>query len=134
MTLGDHESSYSGQNGSTTGARPKRQAVFAPPVDILEGKQNVRLVMEMPGVEQDGIDVTLEHGVLTVEGKITPISFDDSTLRYSEYEQGNYRRSFNLSDELNLEEIDASIKDGVLTITIPKSEKMQPKKIIVKTS
>lgn len=111
------------------GTTPAR--VFLPTTDIYETEQALSVVMEMPGVEKGNADIKLEEGVLTVEGRIDFGKYQDLQPVYSEYNIGNFRRSFTLPETVDQEKIAAEMKDGVLTLTLPKAEKAQPRKIMI---
>ena len=111
------------------GTTPAR--VFLPSTDIYETDQGLTVVMEMPGVDKGNVDVGLENGVLTVEGRIDFGKYQDLQPVYSEYNIGNYRRSFSLPETVDQEKIAAEMKDGVLKLTLPKAEKAKPRKIAI---
>ncbi|MDR1612999.1 MAG: Hsp20/alpha crystallin family protein [Planctomycetota bacterium] len=94
---------------------------FVPPVDIVDnGKQTV-LIADMPGVDQDSIEVMIEKNVLTIKGKPQPIEFQGLQLVYSEYAEGDFERSFTVTEDVDRDNITANIKEGVLTVVIPKA-------------
>ena len=111
------------------GTTPAR--VFLPTTDIYETDQGLTVVMEMPGVDKANVDIGLENGVLTVEGRIDFSKYGDLQPVYTEYNIGNYRRSFSLPETVDQEKISAEMKDGVLTLTLPKAEKAKPRKIAI---
>ena len=108
--------------------------IFIPPVDIVESKDAILLTADMPGVDEKNVHVTLEKGVLTVLGEIEPVSVKDRKLAYEEYEIGDFERSFTLSDEIDPDRIEATLKNGVLRLVLPKTEAARAKKIPVKTA
>ncbi len=111
------------------GTTPTR--AFLPTTDIYETDQGLTVVMEMPGVDKGNVDISLENGVLTVEGRIDFSKYQHLQPVYSEYNIGNYRRSFSLPETVDQEKIAAEMKDGVLTLTLPKAEKAKPRKIAI---
>jgi len=111
------------------GTTPAR--IFLPATDIYETDQALMVVMEMPGVEKANVGINLEDGVLTVEGRIDFSKYQDLQPIYTEYNIGNYRRSFSLPETVDQEKIRAEMSDGVLTLTLPKAEKAKPRKIEV---
>lgn len=100
-------------------AEPER--AYVPAVDIVDAEKETVLVIDMPGVEDKNVDLTVEKNILTIHAKPAPEAFEGKTLVYSEYGVGDYRRSFSLSDEVDRDGITASIKDGVLEVRLPKS-------------
>jgi HSP20 family molecular chaperone IbpA len=88
--------------------------VFLPTTDIFETDQALTVVMEMPGVNKDKVEINLEDGVLTIEGKIDFSKYQDLQPVYTEYNIGNYRRSFTLPETIDQEKIKAEMSDGVL--------------------
>jgi len=110
-----------------TSARP----VFSPRCDIFENNDGLVLLADMPGVDEKSISIDLEAGVLTIAGKVSEDFHGDRELSYREYRAGDFERSFNLSEELNTDKIEAAIKNGVLRVFLPKLEKAKPKKITV---
>ena len=105
--------------------------VFLPTTDIFETDQALAVVMEMPGVKKDKVEINLEDGVLTVEGRIDFTKYQDLLPVYTEYNIGNYRRSFTLPESIDQEKIKAEMSDGVLTLSLPKAEKAKPRKIAI---
>jgi HSP20 family protein len=105
---------------------------FSPMVDIWETDEGLTVVADMPGVAAEGLNVDLKDNVLTIFGKV---SYDGKGKRYliQEYEEGDYYRQFSLSELIDQEKITASIKDGVLTVKLPKQAPAQPRKITVVT-
>ena len=114
--------------------RTKSMKVFIPRVDIHETKDAIVLLADMPGVDEKNVHVTLEKSVLTVLGEIEPVSVKDRKLAYEEYEIGDFERSFTLSDEIDPDRIEATLKNGVLRLVLPKTEAARAKKIPVKTA
>lgn len=104
---------------------------FVPSTDAYETEDGLTLVMEMPGVARDGLDVSLEDGVLTVEGRLDFSSYREMTPVYTEYNVGHYARSFSLSDKVDQDNIGAKLEDGVLTLTLPKAQAARPRRIAV---
>ena len=108
------------------GVEPTREGrVFLPPTDIRETNDSIVLTADMPGVRPDGVNVTLENDVLTVNGAVADEYMADAGTAYAEYDVGNYQRSFSLSDEIDRDRIDARMNNGVLTLTLPKTRPSQ---------
>ncbi len=105
---------------------------FLPTTDIYETEQALTVVMEMPGVDKSSLDIHVENGVLTVAGHIDFTKYEKFQPIYTEYNIGHYRRSFTLSpSRVDAEKIRAEVKDGVLTLTLPKAEQAKPRRITV---
>ncbi len=111
------------------GTTPAR--VFLPTTDIYETDQALTVVMEMPGVEKANVDINIEDDVLTIEGRIDFSKYQDLQPVYTEYNIGDFRRSFSLADSIDRDKISAEMSDGVLTLTLPKAEKAKPRKIAI---
>jgi len=105
--------------------------MFLPTTDIYETDQALTVVMEMPGVDKEKVEINVEDGVLTVEGRIDFSKYEALQPVYTEYNIGNFRRSFELSNSIDQDKIRADMKDGVLTLTLPKAEQAKPRKIAV---
>lgn len=106
--------------------------VKIPAVDIREDQENYKISAEIPGFEEKDISVFVEKHVLTIEGKKEEEKVDDRKYLVKERAVRNFSRSFTLPDDLDEEKVSASFKNGVLDITLPKTEKAQPKRIEVK--
>ena len=109
----------------------RQQNLYTPTTDILESKEQLVLLADMPGVKQDGVDITLEQNILTISGHVEQPEFPGYKLSYSEYGIGSYKRVFALSNEIDREGIQASMKQGVLKLVLPKSKRTLPRKIAV---
>jgi HSP20 family protein len=105
--------------------------VFVPTTDIFETEHALTLVAEMPGVDKDKVDVSVEDGVLTIQGQLDFSKYEGLRPVYTEYNIGHYRRIFTLSNRIDQNNISAEIKDGVLTLVLPKAEEAKPRRINV---
>ena len=112
--------------------RTRERPVFIPRADIYEREDALVLVADMPGVDDKTIDINVERRVLTITGQVGIEEVKDHRLNYAEYETGDYERSFRLAAEVDVERIEATVKDGVLRLVLPKAEAARPKKITVK--
>jgi HSP20 family protein len=106
--------------------------MFVPAADIFEGANDLTLILEMPGVEKNNVDVRVEDGVLNVEGRLDLTKYRGLQPLYTEYNIGHYSRSFRLSSKIDQNKIAAEMKDGVLTLKLPKVEEAKPRSIQVK--
>ena len=107
---------------------------YTPKVDIWETEDGYTLQVEMPGVDQKGVDVKLEDNVLRIIGRTQAESFDGYKKIWSEYEFGNYERQFQITEKIDEAKIQASFKDGSLSLLLPKREAAKPKRIEVKVA
>jgi len=105
--------------------------VFVPVTDIFETDDALTVMLEMPGVAKDRVDVRVENDVLTIEGQIDFGVYENLRPLYTEYNVGNYARTFQLSSRLEQDRISAALKDGVMTLVLPKVERAKPRKIHV---
>ena len=105
--------------------------IFLPVTDIFETDQALTLTLEMPGVAKDGIDVTVENDILTVTGRVDFAKYEGLQPLYTEYNVGNYTRSFQLSGKIAQDRISAELRNGVITLVLPKAESAKPRKINV---
>jgi len=115
-----------GKEESTIPAR-----TFVPTADIYEDQDSLKVILEMPGVEKGNVNVRVEEGVLFVEGRLDLTKYQGLQPLYTEYNIGNYSRSFRLSNAIDQNKIGAELTDGVLSLTLPKAEKAKPRTIQV---
>jgi len=104
---------------------------FLPTADIYEDRDSLKVILEMPGVEKDNVNVRVEEGVLFVEGRLDLSKYRGLQPLYTEYNIGNYARTFRLSNAIDQDKIGAELKDGVLSLTLPKAERAKPRTIQV---
>ena len=105
---------------------------FVPSTDIHEGEEALTLVMEMPGVEREDVNVQLENDVLRVEGRIDFSKYEGLEPVYAEYNVGHFTRVFTLSNKIDQDGISAELADGVLTLTLKKSKAALPRRIEIR--
>ena len=113
----------------TEGTTPGR--VFVPVTDIFETPEALTVVLEMPGVERGSIEANVENDVVTIAGRIDFSKYEGMQPLYTEYNVGHYARSFEISNKIDQSKITAQMKDGVVTIVLPKAEQAKPRKIQV---
>ena len=101
--------------------RMETRRVFVPRVDVREKENETILLADMPGVSENTLDVMLEKNVLFIRGRVNREEFPGRGLAYQEYEVGDFERSFTISDEVDKENIQAKVKDGVLILHLPKA-------------
>ena len=102
-----------------------------PPVDVFEDESGITLMADMPGVRKDGLEIRVEGDTLLIEGAVQPATPENLEAIYAELRTAHLRRTFTLSRELDTARIDAGLKDGVLTLRIPKQAHAQPRRISV---
>ncbi len=103
---------------------------LVPPVDIFETNDALNVVVDLPGVDKDSVDVRVEENILTIKGKANYEPPANPLL--GEFNLQGYYRQFQLSDEVDQRGISAESRNGVLTILLPKAEKSKPRQIKVK--
>ena len=104
---------------------------YIPYTDIYETGNALTVVMEIPGVSKDAIDIRLEKNELTVKAEINMQNYSDFQPVYTEYNIGHFSRSFILNSKVDREKIEAHVADGVLTLTLPKAEEAKPRRISI---
>src|ERR1700746_1694425 len=105
--------------------------IFLPTADIYETKDALCVILEMPGVAKENVDIRVEEGVLKVDGRLDFSKYQGLQPLYTEYNVGNYSRSFRLSSKIDPNKIAAELKDGVLSLVLPKVEEAKPRTIQV---
>lgn len=110
---------------------PANERAVAPAVDVFEDETGITLLADMPGVPRDQLELHVEGDTLLIEGRVQPQTPSGLEAIYAELRVPRWRRSFTLSRELDTSKIDANLKDGVLTLRIPKQAHAQPRRIAV---
>ncbi len=116
---------------------PRRDAELAtvqPLVDVIEDASGLTLLVDMPGVAKDAIELKLEGNTLSISGDMAVSPVDGMQAIYAELPMGRYRRAFTLSRELAAPRVAATGKDGVLRLRIPKTQQAQPRRIEVRNA
>lgn len=116
------------ESGEPTRSRP----TFRPRVDILETERGLTLMADIPGVRRDAIDVQLDRRELTVRARVEDHAPEGMSPLLREYEVGDWERRFQLSGDFDTDAIEADLRDGVLTLIIPKAKEAQAKRIEIK--
>jgi HSP20 family protein len=106
--------------------------IIVPPVDIYETDNEYVIKTEMPGVTKEHIDVTLNNRELEITGKINGTMPDTKNLKYSEFRLYDFHRKFKVGDYIDSGKLTAKLENGILTLNLPKSEKVKPNKIDIK--
>ena len=129
--MSDLARSNGAPSGTLTEDAPARTVTVTPRVDVLETEDEVLVLADMPGVKPDEVDVRFEKGELTIHGRRTAgHTGRESQLR--EYEATNYFRAFAVAETVAADKISAELKNGVLTVHLPKVEAVKPRKITVR--
>ena len=113
-------------------SRPERSLV--PPVEIYEEDDALYLVADMPGVTKDTLDVEIGNKVLEIEGRITVDMPENVTPMFAEVRASRYARRFTLGDDIDTTNAEASIRDGVLTVKLPKQDSHRRRRIDIQTA
>ena len=124
----------------TEDTRPGR--VFRPDVDILESAEAYVILADVPGADEESIEIQLEKGVLTLDAQLAEATPNEEGMqpspgvrpRYAEYLSGGYHREFRISEDIDSEAVSAKMKDGVLELRLPKSAESRPRRISVQAA
>ncbi len=115
--------------------RVRTNSRWIPPVDILEGKDAIHLFMELPGVRKEDVAISVQDETITIKGgKHRDSESSDEQYLVNERRYGSFERSFALPSNVNRDKIDASLKDGILKVTLAKVKESEPKKIEIKVA
>lgn len=115
------------------GSRPEPpETYFVPATDVYETAEELVLVADLPGIRPDGLEVTVEDNVLVMRGRPQAETKPAGETLLEEFATGEYYRAFQLPADFDTDRIQASLKQGVLTVRLPKSERLKPRRIEVK--
>ena len=107
---------------------------WIPPVDVFEDKDNLVVKAELPGMKRENIEISLHDGVLTLSGeRKSEEKHSDAETYRSERFLGRFQRTVTLPTTVNADKVQATYKDGVLTITLPKADDAKPRRIEINT-
>ncbi len=125
-------------NGDVSPEKSERAAsaesALRPAVDVFETAEGITVQADMPGVSRDRLNLRIEGTNLLIEGRIGITPQDQMQPLYADVRSSVYRRNFLLSNEFEASKIDANLKDGVLTVKIPKRAELRPRRIEIRTS
>jgi HSP20 family protein len=110
--------------------RVQTEQFVAPPASVIEAGEGYTLEVEMPGVNKDGLDISVENNELTIVGRRS-VPVVEGTLIHHESRPENFRRTFELDPSIDANKIGASVEQGLVTLTLPKAEHVKPRKIAV---
>jgi len=109
--------------------------VFVPDADVYEETDTITLVVDLPGVDEESVDVQFDENQLSVSAKAEKKEFkSDYKIQHTEYYTGDFKRTWVVKESIDPERIDAQIKDGVLTLKLQKLQKNSSKKITVRSA
>ena len=117
------------QPSETGGPEHTYQSTFIPRFDIWEGDEELLVYGDLPGVTAEDLDIRFENRELTIHGAVKPRH--QGEMLYGEYEVGDFHRTFTVGETIDAEKISAELHNGVLTLRLPKSEKIKPRRIAV---
>jgi HSP20 family molecular chaperone IbpA len=112
-------------------ARSEEEPGLIPPVDVCEDAEGITLIADMPGVSRERLDIQIDGDNLSIDGEASIDMPEGMEALYADVRATHFHRSFTLSRELETDKISAQMKDGVLTLKIPKRAELQPRKIEV---
>jgi HSP20 family protein len=122
-------------DGATRAESARRnEAVLMPPVDVIEDSTGITLRADLPGVAKENLHLHVDAGTLTIEGEVTFATPEAMQSNYAEVGLSRYRRAFTLSKELDASKVSAELRNGVLSLRIPKAEHAQPRRIEIQVS
>jgi HSP20 family molecular chaperone IbpA len=120
------------ENHQEASATEPRFPVFRPRVDLVDSGESVILWADLPGADENSVDITIEKDTLTLKAAVTPPEFAGMKPLLREYGEGHYERTFAISEEIDREGVEAVVRQGVLKLTLPKSKQAAMQKVAVK--
>lgn len=105
---------------------------FTPPLNVWEEGETLKVEVEIPGLKIEDVDVSFDNGELTLKGEKKVEAKETATLHRRERQYGSFTRTLTLPWEIKADEVVAELKDGVLTVTLPKAEAAKPRKVAIK--
>lgn len=118
---------------ATTTEATRPGVLLTPPVDIFENADAITVLADMPGVESGHLKIDLHDGVLTITGHAAAREGSNEVTVLQEYRAGTFQRSFTLSEAIDQEQIQATLKQGVLRLRLPKAARAKPRQIRIQT-
>lgn len=131
-TNGSCETAPAAMSEAVRTVRPAR--TFTPTVDIVESTDRFTLTADVPGADASGVEAHFEDGVLTIRAAVPPRQPESTRWLVREYGVGAWERTFRIGEGIDANRIEAVCRDGVLTLTLPKSESLRPRKIEVRSN
>lgn len=114
--------------------KPAARPVYEPATDVIEKPDALHLMIDMPGVDQKGLDIVVEEHVLRIRGKSALTETRNEAALAREFEPADYERSFRLTNDVDETKITAAVKNGMLRVILPKAAKAMPRQIVVQTN
>ena len=116
--------------------RTRATRVYLPKVDIFSKDDGIAIIADMPGVAENDMEITLEKDILTINGYVSNslLAPEGYELVHGEYGVGDFQRSFTIPDEIDRDNIEAGLKNGVLKIYLPKAPEAKARKITIQAS
>jgi len=121
------------QNEVATVERTRGGLTYSPRIDIWETDDELMLYADLPGVAPENLDIQFENRELRIHGKVCP-RHDNVKFLYGEYGIGDFYRTFSIGETIDSQNISGELKDGVLTLHLPKTDAVKPRRIEVKSS
>jgi HSP20 family molecular chaperone IbpA len=122
-----------GETPAAPAAAPGDRPLFTPPIDIYESEEGLVLIADLPGVSVKSLDLQVQNNKLTLLGRVPSLVPAGATLLHKEYEEGDFLRSFILSEDVDHERVTARLNNGVLEVVLPRAAKSTPRRIQVNT-
>jgi HSP20 family protein len=130
----NQEPTTQGKQEATNHEHTRPGRTYLPAVDIYETADSLWLRADMPGVDEQAVEINVVDGVLSIEGQVSIQDYEDPAPVYTEYNVGNYVRRFTLSNEIDTGRITARMTHGVLELELPKAGQAKPRRISVSVS
>ena len=115
-------------------AKREDRPTFRPPMDIAERGDDYEVIIDMPGVDQESVEINLEGNIMMIRGEVKGPDTGELPLLYREYRTGDYEAHLRLSEAVDRENIDAELKNGQLSLKLKKAEQAKPKQIAVRAA
>lgn len=131
MTTTSHEPVTTNEATATGAPVEMRRPVLTPAADVIDKADSIHVLLDLPGVDQKGLDVTVEEHTLTVRGRSAIAGAGPGALLREEFPSADFERTFRLGPDIDESRIGASLRNGTLRLVLPKAEKARPKQISV---
>lgn len=132
--MANQELSPRGKQELTREEQTRPGRTYVPEVDIYETPDSLWLWADMPGVDEQSLEINVDNGRLSIEGRVSLKDYENLAPVYTEYNVGNYARRFTLSNEIDTARIQARMTNGVLELQLPKAESAKPRRISISTN